>query len=168
MAMPYMAKPYMAKPYMAKPYMAKPYGNAIWQCHMAAAAAAALRCNGRPETFFRNFTLEKVTSKIGKVLKKLVSNPLLKSSRSFFSSQFRLFSMFNKFTKYCKRWQSQIHIFTKTISYHNLLNPLPPPLFWGISIFFYFWRFSYHRLRWGLQSMSEKCLKMHDTCPEHD
>ena len=28
------------------------YGKAIWQCHMAA-AAAALRCNGRPETFFK-------------------------------------------------------------------------------------------------------------------
>ena len=53
-------------------HMARPYGKAIWQSHMAEPYGRAiwqprprlaLRYNGRPETFFRNFTVEKSTLK---------------------------------------------------------------------------------------------------------
>ena len=68
-------------------------------------------------------------------LKILYRTPYL-NIRDFFSrANFDYFLCLTKVTKYCKMWQNQIHIFTKTISYHNLLNPLPTPLFWGISYF---------------------------------
>ena len=92
----------MAEPYgkaIWQGHMARPYGRAIWQSHMA---AAALRCKGRPETFFRNFTLEKVTlcfltnAKKNR-LKILYRTPYLKNRDLFSRTNFDhfLFSWFH-------------------------------------------------------------------------
>ena len=100
--MPYMAKPYTARPYMAMPYMAKPdmARSYMTRPHMAKPymarpymAAAALRYNGRPETFFRNFTQEKRTLKNKKHAKKnrlkiLYRMPYLKNRDLFSRANF--------------------------------------------------------------------------------
>ena len=61
--------------------------------------------------------------------------PYLKNQYFLSRTNFDYFLFSTKITKYCKMWQGQIHIFTKTISYHNLLNPLPTPCSEAYHIF---------------------------------
>ena len=140
----------MAKPYgtaIWQSHMAKTYGRAIWQCHMAAvaaaaAAAAALRYNGRPDFFFRNFTLEKRTLKNINHAKKnrlkiLYRTPYLKIRDLFSRANFDYFLFSTNSLNIAKCGRTKFTFLRKPYHIITVSTPSLPPCYEPYHIFLF-------------------------------